>query len=149
MAKRVKKEAKKEVKKEVKQFAGIPTEMKCFQKVGGGSLRFENRIIKSGQKFWIQPHLVPNAFKDLINEVAADNGAVVINAISSYKFQNEQDGELLLEKFRLEKALDENDEVIMKADSALYNVVGADNKPLNEKPLRKNKAEELLETLNV
>jgi len=126
----------------------IPEGMKCYQKIGGGSLRFPNRIIKSGQKFWVYPESMPSIFKSRVNEIPDDFGAVVVNGIERPRFEGKKALENVPDKFEMVKALDEDGTVIKKGNSNLYNVVGADEKPLNAKPLRKGKAEELLESLN-
>lgn len=142
--------AKKDKKR--KAEANIPDGMECFQKVGGGNHRFGSgvagaRIIKKGQRFWTYPELIPTSFKDRFQKVAPDFGAVVIEA-ERPKVEGVEEAQVVPEKFKLEKALDEDGKVIKKGESNLYNVVGEDDKPANEKPLRKKKAEELLETLN-
>lgn len=134
--------------KRIKEEKTIPEGMKCFQKMGGGSIRFTNRIIKSGQKFWAYQEAIPATFKDACKEVAADNGAIVVDSLPRPRIEGTEVQELVPEKFELVKALDEDGEVVKKGESALYNVVGEDEKPINEKPLRKGKAKELLETLN-
>jgi len=121
--------------------------MKCFQKVGGGSHRFSNRIIKSGQKFWIYPESLAS-FKDFFKEVPNDDNAVVITTAVRPKIEGKKALEIVPEKFKMVKALDEAGEPITKGKSNLYNVIGVDEKPLNEKPLRKAKADELLKALN-
>lgn len=142
------KKAKRAVKKEVENKVDL-SGLKCYKKIGGGSMRFPNRIIKPGQKFWISPELIPAGFRDLLEEISADDSAVVVSSVSEHRVTPTGKDTLFLEKFRLEKATNEDGEVIKKGDSALYNVVGADDKPLNDQPLRKKKAEELLSTLNV
>lgn len=134
--------------KVVKVEKSIPDGMVCYQKVGGGSIRFANRIIKSGQKFWIHPESIPVSFQSACKEVAADKGALIITNANRPRVNKIEEAQVLPEKFELVKALDENGKVIKKGESALYNVVGEDGKPLNEKPLRKMKAEELQATLN-
>ena len=134
--------------KKVKVTKEIPEGMKCYQKIGGGSLRFPNRIIKSGQKFWVYPESVPDAFKIRVKEVPDDYGAIVVATVTRPKIEGIKELEVIPEKFKMVKALDEDGEVIKKGKSNLYNVMGADEIPLNEKPLRKVKAQELLEALN-
>ena len=126
----------------------IPEGMLCYQKVGGGSIRFANRIIKSGQKFWIYPESIPSLFKNACKEVPADSKAVVIENQARPRVEGKKELGLVPEKFELVEATDEDGELIKKGESVLYNVVGKDGKPLNEKPLRKAKAEELLSAVN-
>lgn len=135
-------------KKDKKVVNNIPDGMKCYEKVGGGNIRFPNRIIKSGQKFWIYPESIAEAFRGACKEVPADTGAIVVDTVVRPKIEGKKAQEQVPEKFSMVKALDEDGETIKKGNSNLYNVVGEDENPLNEKPLRKGKAEELLETLN-
>ena len=44
-----------------------------YQKLGGGSLRLHNRIIKPNQKFWEFPENIPKAFLDCIKELDTTN----------------------------------------------------------------------------
>ena len=133
--------------KNKKEGNNIPEGMKCYQKQGGGSLRFTNRIIKSMQKFWVYPEAIPEGFKTACKEVPDDFGAVVINTVTPAK-QSKKELGIVPEKFEMVKALDEKGNIIKKGNSNLFNVMGEDAKPLNPKPLRKGKATELLETLN-
>lgn len=136
--------AKNKVKKEV----NIPEGMKCYQKTGGGNLRVANRILKQNQKFWCYLETIPEAFRDVVKEVAPDTGAIVLKVEDVPRVQLIEEANIVPDKFEMVKALDEDGEVIKKGNSNLYNVVGEDGKPANEKPLRKGKAEEFLEVLN-
>jgi len=138
--------------KKSKRVSTIPEGMRCFQKVGGGNHRFGSgslnaRIIKQNQKFWCYPEILPTSFKDVFKEVAPDSGAVVIQTEAPV-IDGVEEAQVVPEKFEMVKAVDEDGELIKKGDSFLYNVIGEDEQPLNDKPLRKKKAEELLETLN-
>lgn len=134
--------------KVVKATKEIPEGMRCYEKVGGGSIRFKNRIIKTAQRFWIHPDAIPATFRNALKEVPADNGAVIVDSANRPRIEGIEEAKVVPEKFEMVKALNEDGEVIKKGESALYNVVGEDEIPLNEKPLRKGKAEELLKTLN-
>ncbi len=127
----------------------IPDGMKCFQKSGGGSIRFPNRIIKTGQKFWIDPNAIPKQFLYVVKEVAPDNKAVVVVMENVPVAFTTDEAKEVADKFEMVKATDETGEVITKGTSQLYNVIDEAGKLINDKPLRKGKAEELLETLNV
>lgn len=135
-------------KKVARATREIPEGMKCFQKIGGGSYRTGNRIIKPGQRFWTYPESLPKVFKAAFKEVAADYGAVVVEPLNRPRIDGIEEAKIVPEKFEIVKAVDEEGNEVKKGDSFLYNVVGEDGKTLNEKPLRKKKAEELLETLN-
>lgn len=133
-----------------KEKKAIPEGMKCFKKKGGGSHRFPNRIIKSGQAFWCYPDAISDAFKDTVVETAADYKAVVISDTGSLpkakpaKKAKQDD----IVKFEMVKAKDEEGNPIKKGNSNLYNIVDGDGKAMNDAPLRKGKAAELLETLS-
>ena len=131
--------------------SNIPDGMKCYQKMGGGSHRFPNRIIKPGQKFWTYPALISEAFADVLKEVPDDFGAIVVGADADIKFDGKKEKvvDLVPDKFEMVKAVDEDGNPIKKGNANLYNIVGEDGKPLNEKPLRKGKATELLEAVSV
>lgn len=132
---------------EVKKVDVTIEGMRCYQKLGGGTLRISNRIIKPGQNFWIAPESIPTGFKSYLKEVPADPKAVVVTTVVPAK-PRIQEAEIVAEKFEMVEATDENGEVIMKGETPLYNVIGEDKKPMNDKPLRKAKAEELLNSLN-
>lgn len=134
--------------KKTKVVKDIPEGMKCYQKIGGGSHRFKNRIIKSGQRCWVYPEAISESFKDRFKEVPDDFGAIIVKTIVPPKVASIKELDIQPDKFEMVKALDTKGKVIKKGDSNLYNVVGADGKALNEKPLRKGKAEELQEALN-
>jgi len=125
----------------------IPEGMICVQKIGGGSHRFANRIIKTGQRVWVYPEAI-DSFKDKFNEVAADYGAIVIQTIVIPKVKSKKELNLVPDKFEMVKAVDADGEVIKKGKANMYNVIGSNGDALNEKPLRKGKAEELLAALN-
>lgn len=143
--------AKKDKKAE-KVAVNIPEGFKCYKKIGGGSYRFQNRIIKTGQNFWIDPDAIPTSFKDLFKEIPDDNKAVVIHTNVAKKSKEEASTHVP-EKFELVQATDENGEVLVKGkgknQEPLYNVVDEGGKPMNDAPLRKGKAEELLAALSV
>jgi len=134
-------------KKVIKVEKEVPDGMKCFQKIGGGNLRLANRIIKQNQRFWSYLETIPEAFRAYCKEVAPDNGAVILNT-DAPRTQLVEEAKIVLDKFKIEKTLDVKGKEIKKGDSSLYNVVGEDGKPANEKPLRKGKAQEFLEILN-
>ena len=133
--------------KKAKEVNVIPTGMKCYQKSGGGTIRFPNRIIKPGQKFWINPVAIPKMFLDAIKEVAPDNGAVIVEIENLPVAFDENENTNVEEKFEMVPATDEKGKNLKKGNSTLYNVIDEAGKVMNEKPLRKGKAEELLETL--
>jgi hypothetical protein len=135
--------------KKSKERKEIPEGMKCYKKLGGGSFRFPNRIIKKGQSFWAYPTAIPSAFKDTIEETAADYNAVIIFSTGASPVASQSKSvEPVSVTFEMTPALDADGNNITKGNSNLYNVVDSEGKVLNEKPLRKGKATELLETLS-
>lgn len=121
--------------------------MKCYKKLGGGSMRFPNRIIKSGQNFWIDPEELPDAFKDLVEETAEDKTAVIVPR----KFVVEENDEPINteNKYKIEEALDDDGIPMKKGKKKLYNIVSTeDGDAMNEEPMLKGKANEFLESLN-
>ncbi len=134
--------------KEKKERKEVPEGMKCFKKVGGGSLRFPNRIIKSGQKFWAFPNSVPDIFKDQLEESAPDYGAVILQDSGSAPVVGKLE-KPTVSKFEVVKATDENGKELPKISGKfMYNVVDESGKAINEEPLKKGKANELLEALS-
>lgn len=136
-------------KEKVQEVSIIPEGMKCFQKVNGGSYRTNNRIIKPGQKFWIDPDGIPDTFKDNFKEVAPDYKAVIITTVGKPVVFNKKEAVLIPDKFEIIPATDEDGNPLYKGKDSLYNVIDEEGKPINEKPLRKGKAEELRAALNV
>ena len=130
-----------------KEKKNIPDGMKCFRKINGGSIRFPNRIIKSGQKFWAIPNDIPKAFNDQIEETSEDYKAIIVPS---------RNGEAKAEKmevpvspeYDLAKAKDDNGEVIKRGKNPLWNVVSNSGTVMNEEPLTKGKAKEFVKTLN-
>lgn len=135
-------------KDKAKAKANIPEGMKCYKKIGGGSLRFTNRIIKPGQIFWSYPNTVPDAFKDTIEEVAANYKAIVIDAEGDALIAKLASKKANVIKFKVAKAKDEEGVELKKGKKFLYNVVDSDNKVMNDEPLLKGKANELLIVLS-
>lgn len=134
--------------KEKKAKKDIPKGMKCFRKINGGSLRFPNRIIKSGQKFWANPAEIPAPFTDQIEETTEDKKAVVITPKAEMPNPGKKNEAPVEPKFRLEKAEDEDHEVIMRGKNPLWNVLDQAGKVLNDEPLTKGKAKEHIKLLN-
>jgi len=134
-------------KKDKKEVTIIPDGMKCFQKSVGGTIRFPNRIIKSGQKFWIIPAAIPKAFLDAVKEVAPDYTAIIVQVDNIPVAFDEDENTNVEEKFKMVTVVGKDGKVLKKGNSPLYNIIDEDSKPINDKPLRKGKAEELLEGL--
>jgi len=124
-------EKKEEVKEEV--IIQNPDEVKIrFRKVGGGSLRLGNRIIKPGQVFTAAPKDIPKAFRDLVVAVGGNFDFAkpaplpppVVGKKPTYKLQPRGESK------------------------TLFDVVDAQGKVLNDKGLKKEIAEQLIEDLS-
>jgi len=96
-----------------------------WKKMGGGSLHWNNRIIKPNQTFRARPDDIPEAFRDTIVplETLPDDSLLSKDSMAS---------------FHLEK--DEKDE-------NLYNVISRAGKKVNEEPMEYDKAVYLLKQL--
>jgi hypothetical protein len=137
------------MKEKEKKSKLIPDGFKCYQKVGGGSHRFPNRIIKPGQKFWCNPSALPKAIVDVFKEVPADYNAVIVNVENVPLSFNVDEAVIVPDKFEVVQARDDDGEPLKKGKDLLFNVVDEEGKVINDKPLRKSKAEELVAALNV
>lgn len=135
--------------KEEKRNNLIPDGMKCYQKNGGGSFRFKNRIIKAGQHFWIHPEAIPQTFAKSFEEIPADYKAVIINSDTVVKVAKPAKAVSGKPKFEVLPAVDEDGNTLKKGKDDLYNVIDETGAILNEKPLRKGKAEEFASALNL
>ena len=109
-----------------------------WKKVGGGSLRIGNRIIKPGQIFEAFPEEISPSFRTMVIPVSAD--AV---------FKPEaQDGEVQTD-VKAENVAKVINSLRPRGESkAWFDVVNAEGKPMNEKVLKKEVAEKLIEDLN-
>ena len=94
-----------------------------WQKIGGGSFRLGNRIIKPNQKFSATEDEIPQAFRDVVIRLGNVPAAVVTPPI---------------------KAVDSS---YTKARTKGGWVVNSSGKVLNEKALKKEVAEKLIEDL--
>ena len=141
-----------------------------WKKVGGGSLRFKGRIIKPNQKFKASLEQIPVAFRDVVIPLESIPGDVTvpgkpvpeIKAVEvEYKLKPRGDGPTLKKRGGgpWYDVVDPDDEVFnekaLKKDAAekliedltLYYVVDINGKALNEKALKKDAAEKLIEDL--
>ena len=57
----------------------VVDELTTFKKIGGGALRFENRIIKPGQLFKARLQDIPKVFLNTLEIVTEKMGAVVVD----------------------------------------------------------------------
>ena len=111
-----------------------------WKKVGGGSFRMGNRIIKPGESFWAYPREIPKAFRDVVIPL---NGDVV--------FKEEKKKEELAKKIEGKKPAF----LIEKREGSpwwdVFNVQEVEGKEvrkrINEKGLTEEKANKLKEDL--
>lgn len=117
--------------------ASLAEEQVRFKKIGGGSFRMGNRIIKPGQVFMAFPSEIPKIFRDVViavdtnfkfdatkakKEIETPPPPVVVTPL---KYSIQPHGKSLY----------------------LYDVVDAQGKILNEKSLKKEIAEKFVEDL--
>lgn len=103
-----------------------------WQKTGGGSLRFGNRIIKPGEVFEANLDELPKAFMDTL--ICLDKAD--LQKVQDVVRRETQTPEIL---YRLAKS---------KTAKTLWDVINAEGKPINEVSLEKVSAEELLAAVN-
>ena len=145
-----------------------------WKKMGGGSLRgkFEGRdqIIKPGQIFKAKSSEIPMSFRDVVIPLDSIPGVAVpgvplpeIKAVEVvYKLKPREDGPTLKPRegsVGWYDVVDINDELLNEKgirkdvaeklieDLTLYDVVDSNGKALNEKALKKDVAEKLIEDL--
>lgn len=99
-----------------------------YKKVGGGSARLANRIIKPGEKVWLYPEQVPAGMRDLFVPLSniphkKETPIVVDITKSEYKLQQRTE------------------------NSPWYDIIGPEGKLLNDKALTKKKAEEFIQDM--
>lgn len=119
-----------------------PKGQTCYVKVGGGNLRWPNRIIKTGQKFFAFPEDIPDAFKDTLEECAPVAGAISVSNAKKVPVKKEK-------KAPVKAAYKMKKHGIVKVKGRwMYNVIGDDKKVVNQDPLGKGAATELLKSLS-
>lgn len=103
-----------------------------WEKIGGGSLRWDNRIIKPGEKFEATLEELPVAFMDTLICLDNENLQKAQTAVK----REQQTPETL---YHLKKS---------KTSKGYWDVVNEEGKPLTDKPMEKESAEELLNAVN-
>lgn len=111
-----------------------------YQKIGGGSLRIGGLIIKPGEKFLMDEGRLPEAFMDCVEELDAAGTASKPKKKVKKKLPPPPDVVYTLEPIEAEKGAKKDAEV-------MYNVIDVDEKVVNDDPLTKEAAEELIDTL--
>ncbi len=122
----IKTEPVNEVKAEVKTPLQLAPR---WRKIGGGSFRMPNRIIKPGQIFRAWPDEIPKAFRDVCQPVDGD----VI-------FEFDKKGKTPIPGLKAKFTL-------FPKGNDLFDVVNAQGKVLNDSPLPKSVAEGLIRDL--
>lgn len=102
-----------------------------WKKLGGGSLRWNNQIIKPGQVFEASLEDLPKAFLESLQCLEPEKKATLVTSLEKEK----QIPEVL---YKLKKI----------KGSDLYNLINAENKALNEEPLTLDAAEKMLAVIN-
>jgi len=117
----------KEVQPEVINQVDLGPKRIRYQKIGGGSLRMPNRIIKPNQVFLAYPEEIPESFARWIKPLdpVPDKKGKIREVISS-TYKIEPRGE----------------------DGHWFDVISAEGKIMNAKPLGRVRAEELLKDLS-
>jgi len=104
-----------------------------YKKIGGGSLRLNNRIIKPGQKFEAYPEDIPETARDLV--VPAD-GAVAM-------WPNER-AKVIQEDIKGAKPIYTTRQ---RDNTEWWDIYDVNGKKINEKGLPKEAAEKLIQNL--
>lgn len=105
-----------------------------FKKVGGGSLRLGNRIIKPGQIFEADPNTIPKGVRDLLIPMTGD-----MEVWKDEKEKTPEPIDIVKPVYKL---------VPHGKSPYLYDIVDDKGKVLNEKSLKKEVAEDLMQKLN-
>lgn len=106
-----------------------------WQKVGGGSFRMGNKIIKPGEKFWAFPSEIPKPFRDVV--IALDPSNVVFEEEKKKAGEPTKQVEGKKATFTAKQ----------REGSQWWDVFDGQEKKLNEKGLSKEKADKLVEDL--
>lgn len=106
-----------------------------WQKVGGGSLRIGNRIIKPGQRFQADPDEISDAFKKFVIPLSGNVGFKT----TSQK-EKEQPSQVKGNKSLYT--------VKPHGTGKLFDIVDGKGKIVNDKPLKEEAAVELAEGMN-
>jgi len=131
MERKIKKVVVPETIKEIEKEVG-PV-LLSWKKIGGGSLHWNNRIIKPGETFEAALEDLPKAFMDTLECLEPNE----LQKVTEKQTRESQTIEIL---YKLEEADGSED---------LYNVVNEEGKAINEAPLPKESAEELLNAVNM
>lgn len=107
----------------------LPKSLK-WKKIGGGSLRFGNRIIKPNEIFEATLEEIPEAFRDTLICLEPE-------ALQELQEMKEADMEINVDSFLIQSNGDKT-----------FNVINAESKkPINKLPLSETSAQALLKSL--
>lgn len=111
-----------------------------FVKQGGGTFRMVNpdRIIKPNQRFWARPDDIPEAFRDLVIPVDEETAKAYRE---NTKVQKET-GKLPPPEEKVETT-----DYTLQRRGAYYYVLDGDGKQVNEKGMKREEAENLINSL--
>jgi len=104
-----------------------------FKKIGGGSLRWNGKIIKPGQVFLADPNLIPRNFLDVLIQV---DGESITNVEQTPRSKEE------LSKLKVLFTIKPRGN-----SKTWFDVVNSEGKVLNAKALKKEAAEQLKKDL--
>lgn len=107
-----------------------------WRKIGGGSLRLPNAIIKSGQTFYAHEHEIPKAFRDMFECLDDKTTQHVKKAAAVADLPEHPETEAAYSVVPAGEGFDD-----------LFNVVNENGKPINEQPMELSAAEDLKEQL--
>jgi hypothetical protein len=118
------------IKVEPKVAEVVDTRLR-WKKIGGGHLYWKNHIIKPGEIFLAKTEDLPKAFMDTLVCIDTD-------ALKKEKERIKEEGSVTPLLYRL-----------AEVKGGLWNVVNEKKKPINEKPLSRELAEELKAALEL
>lgn len=117
---------------------------KRWRKIGGGSFRLRSgRIIKPNQEFVAEESQIPEAFKDLVVEVEPTE-----QEQPTVRRTTPPSPDTAPEKPEPEAEEEKGYSMVeVEGEEGQYNIIGPSGKVMNDKPLTKEEAEEVLKAL--
>ncbi len=113
--------------KKVAPEASAERQMDTWRKIGGGSLRLPNRIIKPGQVFKAFEEDIPKAFRNVVERISTVEKPEVKLPIKKLTYKS----------------------VPVEGEEGLFNIVDSRGKQVNEEPLTEEVATEMIKTLEL
>ena len=109
-----------------------------WHKTGGGSLHItinkKVKIVKPGEKFYAEPHEIPEAFRDVIIPIDSKGQRVSVEVATEQEKVEEAEAKVVYN--------------LKHRGGGWWDVVNEEGKAINETALKKDKAEELLNSLS-